>query len=140
MCPSKSPAMSISSLPVAMLSSTACSNLTKCPTPRPSTSCNSWTNSVANGLFTIRWMTPTFHSSASTPLRLRRWVYKNNPVLPRFYTSYDKLEYFCLPFAAGRVGLQHKTAVAQSMGLPSSFFFQLKEKCVPFCVIGSTAS
>ncbi len=74
------------------------------------------------------------------PLRYRRWVYKNNPVLPRLYTSYDKLEYFCLPFAAGRVGLQHKTAVAQSMGLPSSFFFQLKEKSVPFCAIGSTAS
>lgn len=23
----------------------------------------------------------------------------NNPVLPRLYTSYDKLEYFCLPIA-----------------------------------------
>jgi len=27
------------------------------------------------------------------------WIYDNNPVLPRLYTSYDKLEYFCLPIA-----------------------------------------
>ncbi len=29
----------------------------------------------------------------------KRWIYDNNPVLPRLYTSYDKLEYFCLPIA-----------------------------------------
>jgi uncharacterized pyridoxamine 5'-phosphate oxidase family protein len=28
---------------------------------------------------------------------VKRWIYDNNPVLPRLYTSYDKLEYFCLP-------------------------------------------
>ncbi|MBQ6771860.1 MAG: pyridoxamine 5'-phosphate oxidase family protein [Bacteroidales bacterium] len=26
-----------------------------------------------------------------------RWIYDNNPVLPRLYTSYDKLVYFRLP-------------------------------------------
>ena len=26
-----------------------------------------------------------------------RWIYENNPVLPRLYTSYDKLVYFRLP-------------------------------------------
>ncbi len=30
---------------------------------------------------------------------VKRWIYDNNPVLPRLYTSYDKLEYFCLPIA-----------------------------------------
>jgi len=30
---------------------------------------------------------------------VNRWIYDNNPVLPRLYTSYDKLEYFCLPIA-----------------------------------------
>ena len=30
---------------------------------------------------------------------VRRWIYDNNPVLPRLYTSYDKMEYFCLPIA-----------------------------------------
>ena len=29
----------------------------------------------------------------------KRWIFDNNPVLPRLYTSYDKLEYFCLPIA-----------------------------------------
>jgi uncharacterized pyridoxamine 5'-phosphate oxidase family protein len=29
----------------------------------------------------------------------KKWVYENNPVLPRLYTSYDKLVYFCLPIA-----------------------------------------
>lgn len=29
----------------------------------------------------------------------KRWIYDNNPVLPRLYTSYDKLVYFCLPIA-----------------------------------------
>lgn len=29
----------------------------------------------------------------------RRWIYKNNPVLPRLYSSYDKLEYFKLHIA-----------------------------------------
>lgn len=29
----------------------------------------------------------------------KRWIYDNNPVLPRLYTSYDKLAYFCLPIA-----------------------------------------
>lgn len=31
---------------------------------------------------------------------VKRWIYDNNPVLPRLYSSYDKLEYFCLPIAA----------------------------------------
>ena len=30
---------------------------------------------------------------------VKRWIYENNPVLPRLYTSYDQLEYFCLPIA-----------------------------------------
>lgn len=30
---------------------------------------------------------------------VKRWIYDNNPVLPRLYSSYDKLEYFCLPIA-----------------------------------------
>lgn len=30
---------------------------------------------------------------------LKRWIYENNPVLPRLYTSWDKLAYFCLPIA-----------------------------------------
>ena len=30
---------------------------------------------------------------------VKRWIYDNNPVLPRLYTRYDKLEYFCLPIA-----------------------------------------
>ena len=30
---------------------------------------------------------------------IKRWIYDNNPVLPRLYTCYDKLEYFCLPIA-----------------------------------------
>ena len=30
---------------------------------------------------------------------VKRWIYDNNPVLSRLYTSYDKLEYFCLPIA-----------------------------------------
>ncbi len=30
---------------------------------------------------------------------VKRWIYDNNPVLPRLYTSYDQLEYFCLPIA-----------------------------------------
>ncbi len=30
---------------------------------------------------------------------VKRWIYDHNPVLPRLYTSYDKLEYFCLPIA-----------------------------------------
>lgn len=29
----------------------------------------------------------------------KRWIFNNNPVLPRLYSSYDKLEYFCLPIA-----------------------------------------
>ena len=29
----------------------------------------------------------------------KKWIYENNPVLPRLYTSYDKLVYFCLPIA-----------------------------------------
>ena len=28
---------------------------------------------------------------------IKRWIYENNPILPRLYTSYDQLEYFCLP-------------------------------------------
>ena len=28
---------------------------------------------------------------------VQRWIYENNPVLPRLYSSYDKLEYFALP-------------------------------------------
>ena len=30
----------------------------------------------------------------------QRWIYENNPVLPRLYSSYDKLAYFVLPIAA----------------------------------------
>ena len=30
---------------------------------------------------------------------VKRWIYDNNPVLSRLYTSYDQLEYFCLPIA-----------------------------------------
>ena len=30
----------------------------------------------------------------------QRWIYEQNPVLPRLYTSYDKLAYFVLPIAA----------------------------------------
>ena len=30
---------------------------------------------------------------------VKRWIYDNNTVLSRLYTSYDKLEYFCLPIA-----------------------------------------
>jgi len=29
----------------------------------------------------------------------KRWIYDHNPVLPRLYTSYDKLVYFHLPIA-----------------------------------------
>lgn len=29
----------------------------------------------------------------------RQWIYNNNPVLPRLYSSYDKLDYFCLDIA-----------------------------------------
>jgi len=29
----------------------------------------------------------------------KRWIYENNPVLPRLYSSYDKLVYFCMPIA-----------------------------------------
>lgn len=31
---------------------------------------------------------------------VKQWIYDNNPVLPRLYTSYDKLAYFALPIAA----------------------------------------
>ena len=30
---------------------------------------------------------------------VKRWIYDNNPVLPRLYSSYDQLVYFCLPIA-----------------------------------------
>jgi uncharacterized pyridoxamine 5'-phosphate oxidase family protein len=30
---------------------------------------------------------------------VKRWIYGNNPVLPRLYSSWDKLAYFCLPIA-----------------------------------------
>jgi len=30
---------------------------------------------------------------------VKQWIYDNNPVLQRLYSSYDKLEYFCLPIA-----------------------------------------
>ena len=30
---------------------------------------------------------------------VKRWIYDNNPVLPRLYSSYDQMEYFCLPIA-----------------------------------------
>ena len=29
----------------------------------------------------------------------RRWIYDNNPLLSRLYSSYDQLAYFCLPVA-----------------------------------------
>jgi len=37
--------------------------------------------------------------SFDVPDDIKQWIYDNNPVLPRLYTSYDKLEYFCLPIA-----------------------------------------
>lgn len=37
--------------------------------------------------------------SFNVPEVIKRWIYDNNLVLPRLYTSYDKLEYFCLPIA-----------------------------------------
>ena len=30
---------------------------------------------------------------------VKRWIYDHNPVLPRLYSSYDQLVYFCLPIA-----------------------------------------
>ena len=30
---------------------------------------------------------------------VKRWIYYNNTVLPRLYSSYENLEYFCLPIA-----------------------------------------
>jgi len=30
---------------------------------------------------------------------VKQWIYCNNPVLSRLYTSYDQMEYFCLPIA-----------------------------------------
>lgn len=30
---------------------------------------------------------------------IKQWIFNHNKVLPRLYTSYDKLEYFCLPIA-----------------------------------------
>ena len=30
---------------------------------------------------------------------VKQWIYDNNSVLPRLYSSYDKLVYFCLPIA-----------------------------------------
>ena len=30
---------------------------------------------------------------------VQRWIYANNPVLSRLYSSYDQLVYFCLPIA-----------------------------------------
>ena len=29
----------------------------------------------------------------------KRWIFDNNPVLSRLYTTHDQLEYFCLPIA-----------------------------------------
>lgn len=33
------------------------------------------------------------------PDDVKRWIFDNNAVLPRLYSSYDKLAYFCLPIA-----------------------------------------
>lgn len=33
------------------------------------------------------------------PDEVQRWIYDNNPVLPRLYSSYDQLTYFSLPIA-----------------------------------------
>ena len=30
---------------------------------------------------------------------VKRWIFDNNPDLPRLYSSYDQLVYFCLPIA-----------------------------------------
>ena len=30
---------------------------------------------------------------------VKQWIYDHNPVLQRLYSSYDKLDYFCLPIA-----------------------------------------
>ena len=30
---------------------------------------------------------------------IKQWIYNNNPVLPRLYSSYDQLVYFSLPIA-----------------------------------------
>ena len=48
--------MSISSSPAATRLPPASSNLSRCPTPRRSTSCNSWTSSARNGVSAILWM------------------------------------------------------------------------------------
>lgn len=31
---------------------------------------------------------------------VKRWIYDNNPVLPRLYSDYEKLAYFVLPIAS----------------------------------------
>jgi len=30
---------------------------------------------------------------------VKQWIYDHNPVLQRLYSSYDKMDYFCLPIA-----------------------------------------
>lgn len=30
---------------------------------------------------------------------IKQWIYCNNPILPRLYSGYDQLVYFCLPIA-----------------------------------------
>jgi hypothetical protein len=30
---------------------------------------------------------------------VKHWIYDHNDVLSRLYTSYDQMEYFCLPIA-----------------------------------------
>jgi uncharacterized pyridoxamine 5'-phosphate oxidase family protein len=30
---------------------------------------------------------------------VKQWIYDNNPVLQRLYSSYEQLDYFCLPIA-----------------------------------------
>ena len=37
--------------------------------------------------------------SFDVPDDIQQWIYDNNEVLPRLYTSYDQLVYFCLPIA-----------------------------------------
>ncbi len=38
-------------------------------------------------------------ASFNVPDDVKQWIYDNNPVLPRLYSDYGQLVYFCLPVA-----------------------------------------
>lgn len=59
-CPVRSPATNTSSSRADRPSSTASSNLARCHTPRPSTSCNSWTDCATSGTYDTQWMNQTY--------------------------------------------------------------------------------